>query len=392
MEADFYRDAWVEINLDAIAENVKNMKALLSSDTDIMAVVKANGYGHGALETARTALESGATWLAVALMDEALALRAEGIEAPILVMGRIRPDDLHLAAEHHISVTVFQKEWVEEAILNYKGKHPVFLHLKFDTGMGRIGVREYNEALELIETLKRDPRFIVEGAYTHFATADEDNENYFEMQYTRFTEMINWLKSWQVNPPLIHCGNSAAGLKHPDRMHNLVRFGISMYGLLPAEEMEDDLPFPLAQAFSFHSRLVHCKQVSPNEGISYGATYFTKETEWIGTVPIGYADGWVRALAFKSDVLADGHRVPIVGRICMDQFMCRLPYKMSVGTKVTLIGGEGSEGITVQEVANRLNTISYEIPCMISSRVPRLYFRHRKKIGSYNRILDPFLK
>jgi alanine racemase len=391
MEADFYRDAWAEINLDAIAANVRNMNALLSPDTEIMAVVKANGYGHGALEVAKTALESGATWLAVALMDEALALRAEGIEAPILVMGRVRPNDLHLAAENQISVTVFQKEWAEEASLNYQGKHPVFIHLKLDTGMGRLGVREYTETLELIDQLKKDPRFIIEGAYTHFATADEENESYFEQQYGRFMDMLEWLKSRQVKPNLIHCGNSAAALKHPNRMHNLVRFGISMYGLLPAEEMKEELPFPLEQAFSLYSRLVHCKQVPPNEGISYGATYFTQGEEWIGTVPVGYADGWLRALAFKSDVLADGHRIPIVGRICMDQFMCRLPYEMTVGTKITLIGGE-DDPISVQEVASRLNTISYEIPCMISSRIPRLYFKDGKKVGGSNKVLDPFIK
>lgn len=389
MEADYYRDAWVEINLDAISENTQNMKQWLPSDTEIMAVVKADGYGHGAFQVAKTVLESGASWLSVALLDEALALRAKGIEAPILVMGCIRPEDLTLAAENHISITVFQKDWLIEAREHYNERKPVFFHLKLDTGMGRLGMRENKEIRELAVEIKKEPRFVVEGAYTHFATADEADTSYFNRQYSRFEEMIETLKSEGIYPNLIHCGNSAAALKHPKQMYNLVRYGISMYGLLPSGDMREELPFQLKEAFSFHSKLVHVKKIPPGEGVGYGAAYISEDDEWIGVVPVGYADGWTRRLAFKSDILAEGQRVPIVGKICMDQFMCRLPHEMPVGTKVTLIGNDINV-IDVQEVAERLETISYEIPCMISSRVPRLYFKKGKKVVIENKIAGTF--
>ncbi|TCP23823.1 alanine racemase [Scopulibacillus darangshiensis] len=388
MEVPFYRDTWAEINLDAIEANVVNMRQLLPVDTMVMAVVKANGYGHGAEEVAETALEAGAKWLGVALLDEAVRLRVSGIEAPILVLGWTRPEDVHIAAKYNISITVFQQEWVREASKCYKSQHPVFFHLKFDTGMGRLGVRDYSEAKGLIGEMKSDPRFIIEGAFTHFATADEDNQTYFNEQYSRFKEGLSWLKELGINPNLIHCGNSAASLKHPENMFNLVRFGIAMYGLSPSEEMKPGLPFKLEEAFSFHSRLVHVKSVPPNEGISYGAIYRTEKDEWIGTVPVGYADGWTRSLAKDSTVIVRNNRCPIAGKICMDQFMCRLPYEVPVGEKVTLIGGGPDVKITVDEVAARLGTINYEIPCMISERVPRIYFRSGERLKVRNPLLE----
>lgn len=387
MEAPFYRDAWVEINLDAIESNVTSMKRLLPSDTQIMAVVKANGYGHGAEEVAKTAIQAGAKWLAVALLDEAIALRLAGIRVPILVLGRVRPENIDIAVKNNISITVYQKEWVQEASKYYNSKYPVFLHLKFDTGMGRLGVRDYDEAKALVDQLKKDRRFIIEGAFTHFATADEDNETYFKQQFDRFEEMLSWLKVLGINPNLIHCGNSAASLKHPRKMFNLVRFGIAMYGLSPSAEMTSKLPFDLKAAFSLHARLIHVKQVPAGAGISYGVIYHSEKSEWIGTIPIGYADGWTRKLAENSDVLVLGERSAIVGKICMDQFMCRLSAEVPMGTKVTLIGEDNGEKITIDEVAERLQTINYEIPCMISERLPRIYFKDGNKVKINNSLL-----
>ncbi|WP_100489455.1 alanine racemase [Sporolactobacillus pectinivorans] len=389
METSFYRETWADINLDAVADNVADMKKRIPEETALMAVVKANGYGHGALQVARTALANGAEWLAVAIFDEALALRKNGIEAPILVLSPIRPEDAGLAAKYHISLTVFQKEWISMARKADRNEEPVFLHIACDTGMGRIGIRNDKEAEALVEEIGKDRRFVVEGLFTHFATADQDDEAYFNEQYNRFETMIDWIHDLGIHPPVIHCGNSAATLKYPAEgrhLFNMVRYGIAMYGLSPSTEMANKLPFPLKRALSLHSRLVNVKKVEAGSAIGYGATYRAESEEWIGTVPIGYADGWLRALS-GSDVLIGGERCRIVGRICMDQFMCRLPHEFPLGTEVTLIGKNGGEEITADGLAQKLQTINYEITCMIHPRVPRVFWKDGKKTGTVNPVL-----
>ncbi|MBN8210840.1 alanine racemase [Bacillus sp. NTK071] len=381
----FYRETWAEINLDAIKQNIHAYKNHVPSDVSIMAVVKANGYGHGALATAKTAIKSGASYLAVAILDEALALREEGITTPILVLGWVPPVHAKLAAEQDITLTVFQLEWLKqaEAILNGLS---LVIHLKVDTGMGRLGIKEEKEAKLIVECLKKNSSFKVEGLYTHFATADEPDNPFIETQRNRFEEMASYLKSEGINPVWIHLGNSAGAVRMPERIGNIIRVGISMYGLSPSQEMKSVQPFNLNPAFSLHSQLVHVKQMKEGEPISYGSTYHTTEGEWIGTVPIGYADGWIRKLR-DGYVLINGEQAPIVGRICMDQFMVRLPASTKVGTRVTLIGRQGSEEITIDDIAKRLETINYEIPCMIGPRVPRIFRENEEKKGVMNTIL-----
>ncbi|WP_374724677.1 alanine racemase [Calidifontibacillus erzurumensis] len=376
METVFYRDTWAEVDLNCIYENVQNLKKHLPNDVAIIAVVKANGYGHGALQVARTALEAGASFLAVALLDEALELRKQGINAPILVLGWTRPKDVQVAIRNNITLTVFQMDWLKTAKEFLDEEQQVHFHLKIDTGMGRIGVREEEEFDEIINFLKEHPQFKMTGVFTHFATADELETSYFQMQYNRFLTCVSWLNDRNIEVEMIHCANSATALRFPDKVFNAVRFGISMYGLSPSMDIKDQLPFPLKEAFSLKSKIVHVKEVAPGERISYGGTYQTEKNEWIGTVPIGYADGWIRKLKF-SEVLICGKRCPIIGRICMDQMMVALPKKVPVGTEVTLIGSQGSEKISIDEVAQRLDTINYEIPCLISSRVPRTYINLR---------------
>jgi len=371
---DFHRDTWVEIDLDAIYDNVANLRRFLPDGTRVMAVVKANAYGHGDAQVAETALEAGASYLAVAFLDEAIALRKKGINAPILVLGASRPADVALAAQHRIALTVFRADWVEEASSIYTESIPVSFHLKMDTGMGRLGVKDEEEAKRITALIDRHPFFILEGVYTHFATADEVKTDYFSYQYGRFLRMLEWLPS---RPPLVHCANSAAALRFPDRAFNMVRFGISMYGLSPSPDIKPLLPYELKEAFSLHSRLVHVKKLQPGEKVSYGATYTAQAEEWIGTIPIGYADGWLRRLQ-HFHVLVNGQKAPIVGRICMDQCMIRLPGPLPVGMKVTLIGRQGDETISVDDVARQLETINYEVPCTISYRVPRIFFRNKR--------------
>lgn len=259
---EFYRDTWVEIDLSCIEENIRSFRRLLPDTTEIMAVVKANGYGHGAVPVAKTALEAGATYLAVALLDEALSLRQQGIKAPILVLGRTRPEDAVLAAKYNIALTVFQASWAREASAHLQGGQPVALHLKVDTGMGRIGTRDKEETQELVLTIEKYPSLQLEGVFTHFATADELESPLVEQQFERFSESLAWLKELGAVPRYIHCGNSAASLRFPKQIFNIARIGISMYGLAPSGELKNVLPFPLKEAFTLNTRLVHVKKCS----------------------------------------------------------------------------------------------------------------------------------
>ena len=380
----FYRDTWAEIDLDCIAENVSSVKKHLPGQVEIIAVVKANAYGHGDVQVAKTALSAGASFLAVALMDEAVALRRKGIDAPILVLGATRPENVQVAAKYDIALTVFQKEWLQEAQKHLSVGDKVSLHIKVDTGMGRIGVRSREELSTVEQLILEDKRFHFEGIFTHFATADDLDNRYFQQQLAFFEDLLKVLTK---RPKYIHSSNSAAAIRFPNAYFNAVRLGIAMYGLTPSLQMEKEIPFPLKEAFSLQTKLVHVKQVKKGDKISYGATYESKEDEWIGTIPIGYADGWIRRLQGQ-EVLVDGKRSPIVGRICMDQCMVRLPANMPVGTTVTLIGRQSQQFISINEIAAKLETINYEVPCIITNRVPRLYKKNGKIVDIKNGLLN----
>jgi alanine racemase (EC 5.1.1.1) len=384
MENVFFRPTWAEIDLDAIRENVQAIRRLLPDQTEIMAVVKADGYGHGAYETAISALEAGAKMLAVALLEEGIVLRKKGIDVPILVLGYCPPEYAGVAESYQISLTVYQAGWLEKAVSFIKNRLPV--HIKCDTGMGRIGIRDVEELDQLLGVLRETEKFEVEGIFTHFAKADSRDEAYYFYQLDRFR---NFLKHLDRRPKWIHASNSAGALLHREGLFNLVRIGIAMYGLSPSEDIKDLLPIPLREAFSLHSRLVHVKQVEKGSKIGYGCTYEAKDDEWIGTVPIGYADGWLRRLQGHT-VLIDGRRAPIVGRICMDQCMVRLPGPYPVGTPVTLIGKMGDDRISVDEIADRLGTINYEVVCLIRDRVPRVYKKGGSPVKMVNSLLNDF--
>ncbi|HAQ08494.1 MAG TPA: alanine racemase, partial [Bacillus bacterium] len=362
----FYRDTWVEVDLDSIRANVKAIKDHLHEEVDLIAVVKANAYGHGDAQTAEAALKAGASMLAVAFMDEALSLRKKGIDAPILVLGASRPEDVNIAADEEIMLTVFREDWVVKACEVLEKDAEVALHIKIDTGMGRIGIRSIDELISIEKVIKQDSRLKFHGVYTHFATADELDDTYFNEQLSLFTKMLG---SLEMLPPCVHSGNSAAAMRFKDAHFNAVRVGIAMYGLTPSLEIEPDLPVDLKEAFTLHSRLVHVKKLEKGKKVSYGATFEASEDMWVGTLPIGYADGWIRRLKGQ-EVLINGKRSPIIGRICMDQCMVRLPNEVPVGTIGTLIGEQGNEAISINEIAGKLETINYEVPCLISSRVP----------------------
>ncbi|MGP9039749.1 alanine racemase [Cytobacillus kochii] len=379
-QVPYFRDTWAEINLDYITYNVESMIKHIGEEAELFAVVKANAYGHGDIEVAKTALKAGATYLAVATLDEAFALRNKGIDAPILVLGLSRPEDAGLAEQAGITLTVCQAEWLMKAapFINKEVK----VHVKMDSGMGRLGIKS-KEEWGIFQYQLQQGKFHVEGVFTHFATADELETAYFNEQLSTFNEMISWMDE---QPRYIHASNSAAGLRHPEAKFNAVRFGISMYGMSPSSEIKNHLPFKLKEAFSLHTKIVHVKKLLPGENVSYGATYEAEKEESIGTLPIGYADGWIRRLATQ-EVLVNGRRVSIVGRICMDQCMIRISEEEQVGDVVTLIGTQNGQTISVDDIANTLETINYEVTCQIGMRIPRIYIQDQTKISTRNGIL-----
>ncbi|HEY4601011.1 MAG TPA: alanine racemase [Cerasibacillus sp.] len=373
MVATLYRPTWAEIDLAAIGYNIKQIKKTLSTGTEIMAVVKANGYGHGSVEIARKALASGAKALAVALLEEALVLRRAGITAPILVLGWVDPKDSPVAASHHITLTFFQEEWLEE-VGKISLTDDLKVHMKWDTGMGRIGIRTEQDLSHVLTALKQIPHVKLTGVFTHFASADEENLTYYHGQTERFSRLLDiFQKEWQGAESIhIHTGNSAAAIRFPEQMQHYIRFGIAMYGQYPSPWVKSQKIISLKPAFSLYSQLTHVKRVSKGAKIGYGSTYTFNEEGWVGTVPIGYGDGWSRELQ-DFHVLVDGKKCPIIGRICMDQMMIRLDQSYPIGTKVTLIGKDQQEEIEVDDIADYLGTIPYEVTCMLNERIPRKY-------------------
>ena len=371
--ATSFRQTWAEVDLTAIKENMKRIRQRYPNKK-IYVAVKANAYGHGYIPVSEAALETGADALAVASLDEAVLLRENFPQAPILVMGWTDPRHVSIAAKSEIELTAFQPDWFTQAAEILKDKREkVKIHIKIDSGMGRIGIKTKEEAYAVIEEVANfSSEFEISGIFTHFATADSFDLSYYQQQLDHFYEMLEMFSPIRTLETQVHIGNTAASMRFPDDMVDGIRFGIGLYGLYPSKEVEKISAIQLNEAFSLQSRLAHVKELKPGGHISYGATYEAEQQEWIGTVPIGYGDGWIRKLQ-GFEVLVEGERAEIVGKICMDQLMIRLPKPYPVGTKVTLIGENGGQRIRVDDVADYLETINYEIPCIITNRVPRVY-------------------
>lgn len=371
MVVAWHRPTRVIIHTKAITENVKKELARLPKGKELFAVVKANGYGHGAVQTAEAALAGGATGFCVSNLDEGIELREAGFTQPILVLNMIPIDALTLAVVHDLSITVGNKEWLEQAVeylQERKLKHALALHLKVDTGMGRIGFLTPEEVVEAVSFIQESAVLEWEGIFTHFSTADQADETYWQQQHQRFIETIDALPAL---PKYVHVSNSATALWHDEKIGNMIRFGVAMYGLNPSGHALPE-PYPLEPTLELVSELIQVKRLAKGEGIGYGETYITDQPEWIGTIPIGYADGWLRNMQGFS-VLVDGNLCEIVGRVCMDQIMIRLPQEVPLGTKVTLIGKNQEKEISMQAVADQLGTIHYEVACVLGTRIPREY-------------------
>lgn len=366
-----YRNTVAIIDREAIRWNIQQERKRLAEDTLLYAVVKADGYGHGAVEVAKTAREAGVNGFCVAILNEAVELREAGITEPILVLGLTDPRYADIAAKHEITLTVGQLEWVEkaEAVLKEKNNSSlVTLHMALDTGMGRIGFRTEEEIQSCEQKIHNSKHLFLEGVFTHFAKADSADNTHFDVQRKQFNHLV---KSFANRPEIIHTANSATALYHPEQTSKLIRFGIAMYGLNPSGKALSS-PFELKPALTLKTELIDVKQMHEGDTVSYGATYHAKEGEWIGTLPIGYADGWLRGLQGQ-EVLVAGKRCEIVGRICMDQCMIRLSKKLPIGTEVVLIGKSGDDEVTMQELADKLDTIHYEVATTLAPRVRRVY-------------------
>lgn len=366
---------WAEINLGAIAHNTAELSRLCRPGAGLMAVVKANAYGHGMLEVSRIALGAGATWLGVARVDEGVSLRRAGFDCPVLVLGYTPDEALRDVVDYSLAQTVYSPGGAEELSrqAGLAGKR-VAVHIKIDTGMGRLGFRPGDNLVDEILRCARLPNLEPQGVFTHFAMADAADDTYTRYQFATFLEILDQLARRGLEFPVRHCANSAALIQHPETRLDLVRAGISLYGLPPSPEV-NLAGVSLQPAMSLKARVAHIKPVEQGARISYGCTYAAPGPTVIVTVPAGYADGYSRLLSSRGSVLVQGQRAPIVGRVCMDQCMADVGHIAGVapGDEVVLLGRQGGEEISADEIAGLMGTINYEVLCMVSYRVPRLY-------------------
>lgn len=374
MEKLISRPTWVEINLDHLKNNIEEVRRVTDKNALVTAVVKADAYGHGALKVIDTLLENGADRLAVATLNEAIEIRSKYEDVEILILGYTPEELIDEVIKNNLTQTVYDIEHVE--ILNEKAKaleKKVKAHIKIDTGMRRLGF--HYEAYEKIRSVFEFDFIDFEGIYTHFAKADEKDKSFTIEQFNRFNRVINDLNKHGIEVPIKHVSNSAAIIDLPEFSYDMVRAGIMLYGVYPSDEVGRD-NVNLKPVMTFKTRIAHVKYVDEGEGISYGLIYKAKRHMKVATLPVGYADGYSRMLTSKGDVLIKNSRRDIIGRICMDQMMIDLgKSKAQVGDEVVLFGENEKAQLPVEELANHLGTINYEVLCMISRRVPRVYYR-----------------
>lgn len=384
-----YARVQAEINLDAVRENVRAIKGLLKKKTKFMAVIKADGYGHGAISIAH-ALNDYVDGFGVATIREAENLRNAGIDKMILVLSFTFFQYYDLVVKYDISQTVFSLDAAvklnEEAVRQGKKAR---IHLKIDTGMGRIGFPDKEESAELIKEISKLDNLVLEGIFTHFASSDAKDKTSVNNQLRRFQNFVNLLEEKGIKIPIHHSSNSAAIIDHPEANFDMVRAGIITYGLYPSDEVQKDR-LQITPALSLKSHVIFVKEVEAGEGISYGSTFLTTGRMKIATLPVGYADGFPRKLSNKGYVLIHGRKARVLGRVCMDQTMVDVTDipNVKVGDQVTIIGRDGEEAITVEELALMTDTINYEFVCNLTKRVPRIYLEGGKVVASMDYTKD----
>jgi len=358
--------ALARVRLEAVRRNCAHLRSLLAGGAELCAVVKADGYGHGAAQCARAAQEGGATWLAVASADEAAELRAQGVEGRLMVMGALTPTDTRVALEADADVVAWNLELLHGLPAGAR------VHVKLDTGMGRLGTKDADEAMAVAEAAAKKPGIELAGTMTHFATADERGDEHFPAQLERFSAFVAELRA-RHEGLVAHAANSAATFRDPGAHFDMVRCGVAVYGLDPFQE--DPAARGLEPALCLESYVAAVKRFEPGDSAGYGRRWTAREPTMVATLPIGYGDGWRRALTNDCDVLINGRRHPLVGTVSMDNVTVALgpSTDVRVGDRAVLIGAQGGERIVCEEVAARLDTINYEVTCGLSPRVRRLH-------------------
>ena len=375
-----YRRIWVEVDLDALHHNLNEAKRV-SKGAKILAVVKADGYGHGAVEIAKE-LHEEADYFGVALIDEALQLRRNGVTKPILILGYTSPTQYETLIEADITQAIFSREAARQLSdtavrMGKKAK----IHVVVDTGMSRIGFPPTEESVETIKWINTLPGLFVEGIFSHFALADSKDKTVDKMQLKRFGFVLDGLEREGIHIPIKHISNSAAVIDS-DYSFDMVRCGIMLYGMYPSDEV-DKTKVSLKPVMTLKSSVIQVKTLPPGEGVSYGHTFVTTRETRIATVSAGYGDGYPRALSSKGRVIINGQYAPIIGRVCMDIFMVDISHidGVKVEDPVILIGRDGDKEITAEEVGALADTFNYEIVCSVSRRVPRIYLKNSVEVG-----------
>lgn len=376
---------WAEVNIDNIEHNYNEFRRLIPKGK-IMAVVKANAYGHGAVSIAKTLIDAGADYLAVASLDEALELRNSLITAPILVLNHVFPTKNTQIVEFDLTQTIYNYDCAKSLseVATSLGK-TAKVHVKVDTGMTRVGIH-WEEAKNVISRISKLPNIIIEGLFTHFASADETDKKYTNLQFDRFMDVVEDLIKEGINIPLKHVCNSAASIQYPHMHLDMIRPGVSLYGLYPSDEVNTKI-LDLRPAMAFKTQIIRINDVKDGIGLSYGRIFTTKRNSKIITVPVGYADGYTRMLTGKARVLVNGQLAPVVGKICMDQCMVDvtdIKGDINLWDEVVLFGEQGGRNILADDLGNLIGTINYEIVCMVARRVPRFYLKKGKSLWSEN--------
>lgn len=383
---------WAEVDLDAIHGNVESMNASIDKDTELIAVIKTDGYGHGSVEIARELEPVDCIFgFAVATAEEAMILRRAGIRKAILILGYTFPYSYDWLAKEEIRPAVFREDMLKQLsdAARKQGKR-LKIHIKVDTGMGRIGITPDEQGIEFLRKVLNYPELEMEGIFTHFARADETDKSSAKKQLKLFSDFIQRIREeLGVKFPIKHCSNSAGIVELPEANMNVVRAGITLYGLYPSEEVSKTR-VPLKPALSLYSRIVYIKTIHKGQSVSYGGTFTADKDTRVATIPVGYGDGYPRSLSGKGYVLLHGKKAPILGRVCMDQFMIDvtdLP-EAQEGDKVTLIGRDGNMQLSAETVGTISGRFNYELVCNLGKRIPRVYYKEGKIIGRRDNFVE----
>ncbi|MDA3847777.1 MAG: alanine racemase [Vallitaleaceae bacterium] len=372
-----YHRVYAEININRIIENLTNISNYVGDQTKVMLVIKADGYGHGAIPISKALNKEDIDYLAVATIDEAISLREAGIELPLLVFGFTPVDKYPDLIMLNITQTIYQEDMansLSDVAVSMGAEAKI--HLKIDSGMNRIGFKSDAATINTVKSISELKGLIIEGIFTHFSKADEGTRAYTDNQITQFNRIVSELAHVGVKPPIIHLSNSAGMIDYRKGHGTMVRVGIALYGLYPSDKVNHE-ELKLKPSLSLKSHVIFVKDIEAGDKVSYGGIYTAPSKRRIATIPVGYGDGYPRALSNIGRVIIKGHFAPIIGRICMDQFMVDVTDIEAVvcGDLVTLIGEDHGSSITVEEIASLRDTINYEIVCQLGKRIPRVYMR-----------------